>query len=71
MQVEEEKTAGSAPAEEVRALTGFKVSTPPPQSKVGSDILQWFLFVSSTLTSIFLYALDNTIVSNIVPVSPV
>ena len=30
---------------------------------------QWFLFVGTTLTSIFLYALDNTIVANIVPVS--
>ncbi|KAM5490289.1 hypothetical protein MaudMau93_002487 [Microsporum audouinii] len=29
--------------------------------------LKWFLFIVSTLTSIFVYALDNTIVANIVP----
>ncbi|KAH8689771.1 hypothetical protein GQ44DRAFT_600170, partial [Phaeosphaeriaceae sp. PMI808] len=28
---------------------------------------QWFLFVFSTLTSIFVYSLDNTIVANIIP----
>ncbi|KAI9155744.1 putative HC-toxin efflux carrier TOXA [Paramyrothecium foliicola] len=38
--------------EETRALTGWK----------------WFLFNFSTLTAIFLYALDNTIVANIQPI---
>ncbi|KAI8932349.1 hypothetical protein NX059_010542 [Plenodomus lindquistii] len=38
-------------SEETRKITGFK----------------WFLFVSSTLTSIFVYSLDNTIVANIIP----
>ncbi|EFR04241.1 SGE1 [Nannizzia gypsea CBS 118893] len=49
-----EKTVGSTPAEpveEIRKIKGFK----------------WFLFIVSTLTSIFVYALDNTIVANIVP----
>ena len=32
---------------------------------------QWFLVVAGTLSSIFLYALDNTIVADIVPVSVV
>ncbi|KAJ6062454.1 uncharacterized protein N7446_006574 [Penicillium canescens] len=36
---------------DVRTITGFR----------------WFLFISSTLTAIFVYALDNTIVANIVP----
>ncbi|KAL9640075.1 MAG: hypothetical protein Q9164_000510 [Protoblastenia rupestris] len=35
-----------------------------PRALIG---VKWFLFVASTLTSIFLYALDNTIVANIVP----
>ncbi|KAL6711553.1 hypothetical protein ACN47E_004487 [Coniothyrium glycines] len=30
--------------------------------------LRWFLFVVSTLTSIFVYSLDNTIVANITPI---
>lgn len=57
--------------EERRQLTGIKVQ---PVLLLNlelnrvADYLQWFLFVSSTLTSIFLYALDNTIVANIVPV---
>ncbi|KAI1374178.1 MFS general substrate transporter [Hypoxylon crocopeplum] len=38
-------------AEEQRKITGVR----------------WFLFVVSTLTSIFIYSLDNTIVANIVP----
>lgn len=37
---------------DVRTITGFR----------------WFLFITSTLTAIFVYALDNTIVANIVPV---
>ncbi|KAL8910405.1 MAG: hypothetical protein Q9172_007842 [Xanthocarpia lactea] len=37
--------------EQVRQITGFK----------------WFLFLSSTLTGLFIYALDNTIVADIVP----
>ncbi|KAG2419140.1 hypothetical protein HFD88_002244 [Aspergillus terreus] len=36
---------------DVRTITGFR----------------WFLFIVSTLTAIFVYALDNTIVANIVP----
>ncbi|KAL2194379.1 major facilitator superfamily domain-containing protein [Corynascus similis CBS 632.67] len=40
------------PEEETRAMTGFK----------------WFAFVVSTLTAIFVYALDNTVVANIIPV---
>ncbi|KAL8784761.1 MAG: hypothetical protein Q9213_003792 [Squamulea squamosa] len=39
--------------EQVRKITGFK----------------WFLFLSSTLTGLFIYALDNTIVADIVPVT--
>lgn len=31
-------------------------------------IFQWFAFVVSTLTAIFVYSLDNTIVANIIPV---
>ncbi|KAK4116095.1 MFS general substrate transporter [Canariomyces notabilis] len=38
--------------DEKRALTGFR----------------WFAFVVSTLTAIFVYALDNTVVANIIPV---
>ncbi|AEO71679.1 uncharacterized protein THITE_2124388 [Thermothielavioides terrestris NRRL 8126] len=38
--------------EEKRAMTGFR----------------WFAFVVSTLTAIFVYALDNTVVANIIPV---
>ena len=30
---------------------------------------QWFLVVAAILSSIFVYALDNTIVADIVPVS--
>ncbi|THC90741.1 hypothetical protein EYZ11_009788 [Aspergillus tanneri] len=30
--------------------------------------IKWFLLVASTLTGSFVYALDNTIVANIVPV---
>ncbi|KAJ5598864.1 Major facilitator superfamily domain general substrate transporter [Penicillium hordei] len=42
----------SSPApQEVRHITGFK----------------WFIFLASTLTAIFVYALDNTIVANIAP----
>ncbi|KAL8861121.1 MAG: hypothetical protein Q9178_002335 [Gyalolechia marmorata] len=37
--------------EQVRQITGFK----------------WFLFLASTLTGMFIYALDNTIVADIVP----
>ncbi|KAL2018286.1 hypothetical protein VTK56DRAFT_990 [Thermocarpiscus australiensis] len=37
--------------DEERAMTGFR----------------WFAFVVSTLTAIFVYALDNTIVANIIP----
>ena len=33
-------------------------------------ISQWFVFVISTLTAIFVYSLDNTIVANIAPVHP-
>lgn len=29
---------------------------------------QWFVFVASTLTAVFIYALDNTITADIVPV---
>ncbi|GAP82656.1 putative mfs drug efflux transporter protein [Rosellinia necatrix] len=53
-----EKVAGkdlsptaAEPVEETRKITGFR----------------WFFFVISTLASIFLYSLDNTIVANIVP----
>ncbi|KAI1119474.1 MFS general substrate transporter [Nemania sp. NC0429] len=42
---------GSGEVEEKRKITG----------------LRWFFFVMSTLASIFLYSLDNTIVANIVP----
>ncbi|KAL8680154.1 MAG: hypothetical protein Q9186_003621 [Xanthomendoza sp. 1 TL-2023] len=54
---DEEKARQTHPKNEgakenqIRRLTGFK----------------WFLFVISTLSAIFLYALDNTIVANIVP----
>ncbi|KAL8701714.1 MAG: hypothetical protein Q9224_000376 [Gallowayella concinna] len=56
---DEEKARQTHPKNEgakenqIRRLTGVK----------------WFLFVISTLSAIFLYALDNTIVANIVPVS--
>lgn len=30
---------------------------------------QWFLFLASTLTGMFIYALDNTIVADIIPVA--
>ena len=41
-------------SKDIRTITGFR----------------WFLFITSTLTAIFVYALDNTIVANIVPVCP-
>ncbi|KAK4695821.1 hypothetical protein P7C71_g1998, partial [Lecanoromycetidae sp. Uapishka_2] len=37
-----------------------KPASPQPEE-------DWFLFASSTLTSIFLYALDKSIVANIIP----
>ncbi|KAL2174071.1 major facilitator superfamily domain-containing protein [Thermothelomyces heterothallicus CBS 202.75] len=41
-----------AEPEEKRAMTGFR----------------WFAFVVSTLTAIFVYSLDNTVVANIIPI---
>lgn len=55
---------------EKRQLTGVKVSLSYlSRNGLGAnEIGQWFLFIISTLTSIFLYSLDNTIVADIVPV---
>ncbi|KAF4504955.1 hypothetical protein G6O67_006960 [Ophiocordyceps sinensis] len=40
---------------------------PKPEEKRAITGIRWFLFVVSTLTSIFVYSLDNTIVANIIP----
>lgn len=47
--------------------------SPPPTVPEGEETrkitgVRWFLFVVSTLTSIFVYSLDNTIVANIIPI---
>ncbi|KAL8836061.1 MAG: hypothetical protein Q9176_006518 [Flavoplaca citrina] len=47
--------------------------TPPQQEEKDTQVRQitgfrWFLFLSSILTGLFIYALDNTIVADIVPV---
>ncbi len=71
---EAEKGAITPPLEESRAITGVKVSSPSivRDSRHEADVypfsLQWFLFIVSTLTGMFLYALDNTVVANIQPV---
>lgn len=41
---------------------------PVAQEKRPLNGLKWFFFLVSTLTAIFLYALDNTVVANIQPV---
>jgi hypothetical protein len=56
---------------ERRKLTGVKVSSDQRrirQTTQADEFWQWFLFIISTLTSIFVYSLDNTIVADIVPV---
>ncbi|KAK4145925.1 major facilitator superfamily domain-containing protein [Dichotomopilus funicola] len=52
VQPESDKQDEPKQDEPERAMTGFR----------------WFAFVVSTLTAIFVYALDNTIVANIIPV---
>lgn len=54
------KTKGLAVCSHVRS---FKRLCPP------NNCTQWVLVVASTLSSILLYTLDNTIVANVIPVS--
>ncbi|KAL8878107.1 MAG: hypothetical protein Q9198_004019, partial [Flavoplaca austrocitrina] len=59
------------PAANLDAEKGLE--TPPQQEEKEAQVRQitgfkWFLFLASTLTGMFIYALDNTIVADIVPV---
>ncbi|KAL8750429.1 MAG: hypothetical protein Q9199_007078 [Rusavskia elegans] len=62
---------GPIPATNLDAEKGLE--TPPQQEEKEAQVRQitgfkWFLFLASTLTGIFIYALDNTIVADIIPV---
>ncbi|KAI4157767.1 MAG: hypothetical protein L6R39_000598 [Caloplaca ligustica] len=45
-----------------------KADNGPPATARSVHGIAWFLVVLSTLSSIFLYSLDNTIVADIIPV---